>query len=114
MRTLYITVFALIVSLTTVAYAGPGGAGHSHGAPISGEQAAVNAAKVVEYLADKGKIDPTWREVGANEAQQKKQAKGTEWVVSFDNPKITDPEKKTLYVFLTLQGDYVAANYTGT
>lgn len=37
----------------------------------------------------------------------------TEWVVVFVNDKIADTDKQKLYVFLTLGGDYIAANYTG-
>jgi hypothetical protein len=34
-------------------------------------------------------------------------------VAVFVNDKITDPAKQKLYVFMTLGGDYLAANYTG-
>jgi hypothetical protein len=36
-----------------------------------------------------------------------------EWVAVFVNDEITDPDKRTLYIYLTLGGDYIAANYTG-
>jgi hypothetical protein len=36
-----------------------------------------------------------------------------EWVAVFVNDKITDTEKRKFYVFLTLGGDYIAANFTG-
>ncbi len=36
-----------------------------------------------------------------------------EWLVIFNNENITDEEKQTLYVFLTISGEYIAVNYTG-
>ena len=36
-----------------------------------------------------------------------------EWVVVFTNEKVKDPKEKMLYIFLTLDGQYIAANYTG-
>jgi len=39
--------------------------------------------------------------------------KGKEWKVSFGNPTAADPSKSTLYVFLSLPGNYIASNFTG-
>lgn len=36
-----------------------------------------------------------------------------EWVVIFNNQKISESDKQKLYVFLTLNGEYIAANHTG-
>jgi hypothetical protein len=33
--------------------------------------------------------------------------------VSFKNPSAKDKAKETLYVFMTLPGNYIAANFTG-
>ena len=35
----------------------------------------------------------------------------TEWVVTFTNEK--NVKKKKLYIFLKLNGEYIAANFTG-
>lgn len=35
------------------------------------------------------------------------------WLIIFINEKITNTSKQKLYVFLTLAGDYIAANFTG-
>jgi len=37
---------------------------------------------------------------------------GAEYQI-YINKKITDTEKQKLYVFLTIGGEYIAANYTG-
>ena len=39
--------------------------------------------------------------------------KGKEWKVSFRDPAAKDKSKETLYVFFTLNGNFIASNYTG-
>ena len=36
-----------------------------------------------------------------------------EWKLTFINPQATDANKKTLYLFYTLSGNFIAANFTG-
>ena len=36
-----------------------------------------------------------------------------EWVVSYKNHAVEDKSKQTLYVFLSVTGEYLAANFTG-
>jgi len=96
------------------------GAGHSHDAdgghsrgPVSSGEAVNQASKKVKQLADAGKIDATWSGVQAVSVEKKTYAKGPEWVVIFKNDKVSDAAKQTLYLFFTLDGHYIAANYTG-
>ncbi len=105
-----LTAFALSV---TSAYAGPG---HSHGpvTPITEKQALENATGIVNSIVQKGKIEASWAEVKPTEAKKKKFKHSQEWVITFSNPKVTDQEKKTLYVFLSLDGHYLAANFSGS
>lgn len=107
-----LTLFALSTA-TATAFAG---AGHSHGpsTPITKQEALEKAADVVKNLVAKGKIDASWAVVTPASGEQKKSSFGPEWVVAFNNPKITDSAKQTLYVFFTLEGKYKAANYTGS
>lgn len=107
-------VTAIILSATSV-HAGPG-SGHSHGpvTPVSESQAIENASAVVSAIVKKGKLDASWTEVKATEAKKKKFQYGQEWVVTFHNPKVTDQEKKNLYVFLSLDGQYLGANFSGS
>lgn len=106
---------AMTLSVTS-AYAGPGSGAHSHAptAPVSNEQALQIASGVVANLVEKGKIDASWVEVKPTEAKMKMFKQNHEWVVTFSNPKVTDQEKKTLYVFLSLDGQILAANFTGS
>ena len=90
------------------------GHGHSHSHdPVSQSQAEKTALKSVGQLVKKGKIDNSWSSVTVAKSEKKKFGKNMEWVVSFNNKKISDTSKQTLYVFLSLTGEYIAANYTG-
>lgn len=90
---------------------GPGGS-HSQG-PISSDAVIKKAGKQVQALIGRGKIDKSWADVKAVGATQKAYEKGTEWVVAFKNDKVSDAAKQTLYVFYTLEGIYIATNFTG-
>lgn len=91
---------------------GSGGHSHSHG-PVSSEVAIKKATDKVRAIAQSGKIDKSWADVKATGAMQKTFGHETEWVVTFKNEKISDTSKKTLYLFYTLDGMYIAANFTG-
>ena len=90
--------------------------GHSHShvqAPVSKEIAEKNANDVISSLVKRDKIDKSWSTIKAMSVENKILNGLSEWVVIYHNEKISDPEKKKLYVFLTIGGEYVAANYTG-
>lgn len=92
------------------------GAGHDHGHshdPVTQAQAEKAAVKNISRLIDKGKIDASWSSVKVAKSEKKKFGKKLEWVVTFENKQITDPKKQILYIFLSLEGGYLAANYTG-
>lgn len=110
-RYIFCLLTALFLSATSV-YAG---AGHSHGpvTPVKEEQVLKNASATIAEIVKKGKLDASWGGVKPAEAKTIKGQYGQEWVVIFNNPKIADKEKKTLYVFLSLDGQYLGANYTG-
>jgi hypothetical protein len=86
--------------------------GHSHG-PISSDSVINRASKKVNKMAAAGKIDAGWSGVKAASVEQKTYSKGPEWVIMFKNGKINDAAKQTLYLFFSLDGHYIAANYTG-
>ncbi len=88
------------------------GHGHAH-AQVSKSQAEQVALKSVAQLIKTGKIDNSWETVDVSKSEKKQFGKNTEWVVSFTNDRINDPAKQTLYVFVSLTGKYIAANYTG-
>ena len=108
------SLFALLLSLSTfLALAGTGhDHGHSHG-PVDQETAKIMATAAVVDLAKSEKLDASWAAITASSVEQKVFKNSPEWIVIFVNDEISDPAKRKLYVFLTLGGDYIAANYTG-
>lgn len=115
MRKAMIVVTLCTLSLAaTPVFSGPGAPGHEHShGPISAEAAQEKATKQVADLVTKGKLDPSWNNIKPSKAEQKTFAKGAEWVVEFVNSAAADKTKQTLYVFYTLDGHYLAANFTG-
>jgi len=114
MRNFIITIlFFWLAALATPVLSGPGhGNGHSHG-PISSEKAKQRAIKKVQQLVSKGKIDASWSKIKSGSVEKKTFSHDPEWVVTFKNSQISDPSKQTLYIFYSLDGHYLAANFTG-
>lgn len=110
---------ALLLSLLFFVTPVLAGSGHSHGpsqkqTPISIEAAASRASEIVKTLASDGKIDATWVGLKESKVEQKTFNQGPEWVVIYQNEKISSVSEQTLYLFLTLSGEYIAANYSGS
>ena len=117
MRTLSTTVLLSSLFFANPLLAGPGedhshGHGHSH-SQISSDEAAGKAMEKVRHLADSGRIDGSWTELEPASVEQKTYSQGPEWVVTFNNEGIGDPSKQRLYMFFSLDGHYIASNYTG-
>ena len=93
--------------------AGPGHAGHSHSHEVDAAGAQEAARNIVDKLIQKKKLDASWNKGEFSGANKKVFGDKTEWVVTFNNSSAKDPSKKTLYIFLTLEGKYLAANFTG-
>lgn len=92
------------------------GEGHDHGTPrepVTQQQAEQTASKIVATFVGKGVIEKSWSASKVEKAEQKQFSDNLEWVVSYKNETVSDPEKRTLYIFMTLAGEYLAANYTG-
>ena len=92
------------------------GAGHDHGTPlepVTQQRAEQIASRVVSTLISNGVIENSWDNIKVYKSEQKIFDGGPEWVVSYTNQAVSDPEKRTLYIFMTLAGEYLAANYTG-
>jgi len=100
---------ATLVLTSTPLLAHPG-----HGNEISAEAATKRASIEVDRLVEEGKLEKSWalqRKPGG--AQMRAAGEDQEWVVTFDNSAAVDAAKRKLYVFLTANGDYVAANFSG-
>lgn len=109
----------LILSLTlgTLGFSGTGhdhGDGHSHThgeEKISHDKAKSIGKKQIERLVKAKKIDSSWLFAGFEKAETKKFKAKKEWVITYINEK--GVKGKKLYIFLSLTGDFVAANFTG-
>ena len=113
MRKIILCLVVLLTFSVTGAYAG---AGHSHGpkTKVTETQVLSKATSIVADIVKEGKLDASWAEIKPALAQKKTFGNGPEWVITFNNPKEKDKEKQTLYVFLSLYGEYIGANYTGS
>ncbi len=115
MRYVTTIICSVLLLLASPVYAGSGhdhGHGHSHD-PVTKSQAEDIAIQSVAKLVERDKIDASWKSVDVWKSEKKQFGNNLEWVVVFSNVKVSDPAKQTLYIFLTLEGEYVAANYTG-
>lgn len=94
------------------------GSGHDHGhshsnAPVDHSTVQEKAIASVAVLVQEYKLESSWTSIPASSVAQKTINGNPEWVVVFINDSISDTDKKTLYVFLTMEGEYIAANHTG-
>ncbi len=108
-----INIFILTLFLTlspfTVSAHGAG-----HGAPaITHNQAESIAITHVSGLVESQKIDKSWKLAKLVSTEQKAYNHEPEWLVTFKNSQVSNPEKSTLYIFLSSTGEYLAANFTG-
>lgn len=104
------------------------GSGHSHGKPkmhshggapahahqekkIDREDAVAFAKKEVVGLIKKGKIHKSWEASSKTTVEQKVFNSRPEYLVTFYNEK--GRKAKKLYIFLKMNGDFIAANFTG-
>jgi hypothetical protein len=96
------------------AFASGEGECHFHGsAPASKDTVSSCAVKHRQALVANGKIDKTWSTIKPATLEQVDGKKGKEWQVTFKDPAASDKSKETLYMFFTLQGNLIAANFTG-
>jgi len=113
--------FVVLISLGLVSGTAIAGSGHSHGpdgghklqGPASEAAIIKRATKVMNNLAKKGTIDASWSNGKQVAIEKAIYANGPEWVVTFKNDKVKDVKKQMLYIFYSLNGHYIAANYTG-
>jgi hypothetical protein len=88
--------------------------GHSHSQEaVDNVTAESNATNIVADLVQSEKLESSWASITATTVEEKEFDDTPEWVVIFVNDAIPDVAKQKLYVFLTMNGEYIAANYTG-
>lgn len=104
--------FCLILSFFSVT--AMAGSGHSHGGPdVNKAMAQTIASNAVASFTKRNKLDKSWASITASSVEQRMFKGNPEWVAVFVNDKITDAEKRKLYVFLTMGGDLLGANFSG-
>lgn len=89
-----------------------GSAGHSH-EPIDDAKAKDIAKRVVANMVQRKVLEQSWLKVEAERAELKPRKSTQEWVIAFSNAQENDAAKRTLYVFLSASGTYIAANHSG-
>ena len=113
LKALLLSLMLGLFSMTAVAGGGHDhGHGHSH-APVDQATANSKAIKIIASFIKQKTLDKSWKDTTVTSSEKKMFNGQQEWVVNFVNEKVADAKKRKLYVFLTLSGDYIAANYTG-
>ena len=125
-RLIKATIVTLALSFTTI-FAGSGHShdeannkGHSHSAVfdkvkpgVSKEAIERAAMQEVQSLVAKKKIPKSWKHVPVSKIGKTHYGDTDDWVVGFDNMKIKNQERQTLYIFVSVGGEIRGANYTG-
>ncbi len=94
--------------------ADPDGTCHFHGSkPAAAQTVSGCALQRKAQLIKQGKLDASWDSVKPGAPEQVDGKQGKEWKLNFHNPGATDKSKQTLYMFYTLPGNFIAANFTG-
>ncbi|WP_416561210.1 DUF6488 family protein [Limnohabitans sp. yimb22184] len=99
---------------TPTTWADPGGSCHFHGKKPAAEATVSGCAlQRKDALIKSGKLDTSWRTVKPARIEAVDGPKGQEWKVTFKDAPAKDKSKETLYMFFTLPGNFIAANFTG-
>jgi len=114
MKTLTILMSLLISTLALAGYGG--GHSHSNEAPamvkkVDAKKAEVLARNKIRVLAFQEKIEASWTDSKLASAEVKEIKGKKEWLLTFSNEK--GKKGKTLYIFLRINGEFLAANFTG-
>jgi len=90
---------------------GASGEGHHHHDEISIDEgdAIERAEQEITRLVKKGKLTEIWNKAEIITAKKHLFKGRNEWMLTFKNKK----DLKQLYIFLTLSGKFLAANFTG-
>jgi hypothetical protein len=110
-----------IILTLAFALATPTAFGHGDHAPkvaacakeCSKEQIETALPKAVNLLIEAGKIEGSWASAKIEMVELKKFAKGSDWVVTLLDEKVTDLSKQRRYVFITKKGYLNGSNITG-
>jgi hypothetical protein len=110
------SVFAIVAGafVTSPALADQGSSCHFHGGKAAADTTVAGCAtQRRDALIKAGKLETSWEAAKQDKVEQVNGKKGKEWKVTFRNPAASDKSKETLYMFFTLPGNFIAANFTG-
>ncbi|MBI2791788.1 MAG: hypothetical protein HYX61_07510 [Gammaproteobacteria bacterium] len=82
-----------------------------HAEPLEKNKVVEKANKVISMAIEQNKLEPSWKEAKADEPKLIDEDKGGQWVIKYTNSKINKDNQ--LFIFFTLDGKYIAMNYTG-
>ena len=71
------------------------------------------AKQKVQSLVSEKKIPQSWKDMPISKIGKTHYGDTDDWVVGFDNMKIKNKRKQTLYIFVSVHGEIRGANYTG-
>ncbi len=92
--------------------------GHSHRYDdlkneVSRETIEKAAKQKVQSLVAEKKIPKSWESAPISKIGKTHYGDTDDWVVGFDNMKIKNKKRRTLYIFVSVRGEIRGANYTG-
>ncbi|MCA2959361.1 MAG: hypothetical protein IOD12_03855 [Silvanigrellales bacterium] len=108
--------FALGAALLTSAsaFAGENSSCHFHGSKPAEEATVLQcAAKRIEMLISRGKIDAAWKGKRHDTVEVVEAKTGKEWKLTYSDPQAKDATKTKLYLYFTQVGNFLAANHSG-
>ncbi|MFY9460792.1 MAG: DUF6488 family protein [Pseudomonadota bacterium] len=106
--------FAAASVLAAPAFASGASDCHFHGATAaSPETVSACSIKRQAQMVESGKLDKSWLSVKPGTPEQVDGKRGKEWKVVFKDSAASDKSKDTLFMFFTLQGNFIAANFSG-
>ena len=111
-----VSIATLLLSISTApaAFAGGDGKCHFHGSTPAKESVVVGCANSYkDALVGKGKLDASWKNANLDKAEVVAGKDKKEWKLAFKNAAEKDASKQNLYMFYTLTGNFIAANFSG-
>lgn len=113
-KTLIAALLAAASAVASPAFAGGASDCHFHGSsPASKETVVSCSVKRQAQLVQNGKIDKSWLNSKPGTPEQVDGKRGKEWKVTFTDRAAADKTKENLYMFFTLEGNFIAANFSG-
>lgn len=105
---------SILVFGSSPAMAGEGSRCHFHGNTPAQEQTVLMCAEQRRDLyLEQGTIEASWQGAQPEAIEVIDGDEGQEWRVLFRNESASERGKQTLYMFFTLPGNFIAANYSG-